>query len=64
MALEWATELGKLKGCELLVAEHAAWGFNEVDRGRTPDVVLKEVLAKIEENKDRLQHANTAPGPL
>ena len=58
MAMEWATELGKLKGCELLVAEYTMWGFAEVERGRNPDVVLKEVLAKIEENKDRLQHAN------
>lgn len=65
MALEWATELGKFRGCELLVVEYIMWGFEEVERGRNPDVVLKEVLAKIEENKDRLQqHANSAPGAL
>lgn len=55
MAAEWATELGKFRGYELLVAEYTVWGFKEVERGRNPDVVLKEVLAKIEENKDRLE---------
>lgn len=54
MAMEWATELGKYRGYELLVAEYTVWGFDEVERGRNPDVVLKEVLAKIGENKDRL----------
>ena len=65
MAMEWATELGKFRGYELLVAEYTMWGFDEVERGRNPDVVLKEVLAKIEENKDRLQtNADTASGAL
>lgn len=54
-AMEWATELCKFRGYELLVAEYTQWGFDEVERGRNPDVVLKEVLAKIEENKGRLQ---------
>lgn len=47
IASEWAVELGKFKGHELLVAEIAAWGFQEVDHGRHPDAVLKDMLAKI-----------------
>lgn len=51
MAKEWARELGKAKynGMELFVAEVIAWGFAEVDRGRPPDTVLKEMLAKCDE---------------
>lgn len=49
MAREWTTELSKFKGHELLVSEETMWGFGEVERGRHPDVVLKEVIAKITE---------------
>lgn len=49
MAQEWASELSKFKGHELLVSEEAAWGVAEVERGRHPDVVLREVIAKITE---------------
>lgn len=49
MAKEWATELGKFQGHELLVADEALWGFSEVNRGRNPDTVLKEMLSKINE---------------
>lgn len=49
MAAEWATELGRFKGHELLVADETLWGFSEVDRGRNPDIVLKEMLSKIKE---------------
>lgn len=67
MAAEWATELSKFKGHELLVSEEAVWGFGEVERGRNPDIVLKEVLAKIAERLPQsvsLSNANTAPRPL
>ena len=49
MATEWATELSKFRGHELLVSEVMLWGFDEVERGRHPDIVLKEVIAKIGE---------------
>lgn len=49
IAREWATELSKFKGHELLVSEVAPWGFAEVEKGRHPDVVLREVIAKITE---------------
>lgn len=49
IAKEWADELSKFKGHELLVSEETMWGFSEVTRGRHPDVVLKEVIAKIAE---------------
>ena len=50
IAREWANELSKFKGQELLVADVVAWGFIQVmERGRHPDVVLQEVLAKIKE---------------
>lgn len=60
MASEWASELCKFKGHELLAAEEAAWGFEEVKKGRHPDVVLKEVLAKITERIP--QSVNLADG--
>lgn len=60
MATEWATELSKFKGHELLVSEEASWGFGEVERGRHPDVVLKEVIAKITERLP--QSVNLADG--
>lgn len=47
MAKEWSAELLKFKGHELLVSKEAMWGLGEVERGRHPDVVLKEVIAKI-----------------
>ena len=49
LAVEWANELSKFRGHELLVSEVTLWGFGEVERGRHPDIVLKEVLAKINE---------------
>lgn len=52
MAKEWARELGspRYRNHELLVAEVVSWGFNEVEgRGRNPDVVLKEMLKKIDD---------------
>lgn len=51
MAQEWARELGKAeyKGLELFVTEVVMWGFCEVERGRHPDIVLKEMLAKCDE---------------
>lgn len=60
MAVEWATELSKFNGHELLVSEVAAWGFAEVEKGRHPDVVLREVLAKIAERMP--QSVNLADG--
>lgn len=57
IAGEWATELGKFKGHELLAAEIASWGFLEVEKGRPPDTVLKEVLVKIQQaiaNEERI----------
>lgn len=60
MAIEWANELSKFKGHELLVSDVTMWGFGEVERGRHPDVVLKEVIAKI---TDRMsQSVNLADG--
>lgn len=52
IAHEWATELGKFKGHELIVCEESMWGFEEVERGRHPDTVLKEMLVKIRERID------------
>lgn len=49
IAKEWADELGKFRGHEAIVAEIAAEAFGEVERGRNADVVLKEMLAKIED---------------
>ena len=51
---EWATELGKpeYKGHELIVADEAAKGFMDVERGRNPDVVLPEVLRRIRDRID------------
>lgn len=51
MAREWARELGKhaYNGHEHIVAEETMHGFAEVEKGRHPDIVLKEVLAKIED---------------
>lgn len=49
MAKEWADELSKFKGYEYLVAKEAEWGFAEVEKGRNPDIVLKEVLKRIED---------------
>lgn len=49
MAKEWAKELDKFKGHEMLVSEETVWGFAEVERGRHPDTVLKEVIARITE---------------
>lgn len=49
IAQEWALELGKIKGHEAIVCAETMTGFEEVDKGRNPDVVLREVLAKIEE---------------
>lgn len=52
MASEWATELGKIcgPGQEFLVAEVAAWGFQEVEKGRHPDAVLKDMIRQIRDN--------------
>lgn len=61
MATEWANELAKFKGHELLAADVAQWGFAEVERGRHPDVVLKEVIAKITERMP--QSVNLADAP-
>lgn len=52
MAKEWATELGKFKGHEMIAAEEATWGFEQVNKGRNPDIVLKEVLIRIAERID------------
>lgn len=52
MAKEWATELGKFSGHEHIVADETMKGFEEVEKGRNPDIVLKEVLAKIAERID------------
>lgn len=54
MALEWAKELNKYKKPAQLkiVSEVTMWGFGEVERGRNPDVVLKEVVKKIEDRLD------------
>lgn len=57
MAIEWARELSRREynGHEQIVAEVVAWGFMEVERGRHPDAVLKEILSKVGE---RIQQAN------
>lgn len=49
MATEWAKELSKLKAPYQIVSIETAWGFMEVERGRNPDIVLKEVLTRIAE---------------
>ena len=51
MAREWARELGakKFDGHESIVTEEIVAGFAEVERGRHPDAVLREVLKKIED---------------
>ena len=54
VAKEWAKELSKFRTPEEMkvVSKVTAWGFQEVERGRNPDTVLKEVLAKIKERLD------------
>jgi hypothetical protein len=51
MAREWARELGKqsFRGHEQIVAQETAHGFAEVEKGRHPDTVLREILSRIEE---------------
>lgn len=49
IAMEWAKELSKFKGHDKIVAKETMWGFSQVERGRHPDIVLKEVIAKITE---------------
>jgi hypothetical protein len=65
MAMEWSTEVGKIPpGNEMDTVEALTWGFGEVERGRNPDAVLKEVMAKINEKiacrSDGLSPAKTA----
>lgn len=56
MAREWASELGKFpKGYEFLIAKETQAAFAEVEKGRKPDVVLKEMLARI---RERIEAAN------
>lgn len=60
MAMEWARELSKkeFNGHEQIVAEEIARGFTQVEKGRHPDVVLREVLSRVGE---RIQKGNQYP---
>jgi hypothetical protein len=55
MAKEWAREIGRLDGDEQIIAKHTIWGFGEVERGRNPDVILKEVLTRIKNDSNGRQ---------
>ena len=57
MAKEWAKEIGTLQVPYHIIAEQTAWGFKEVEAGRNPDVVLKELLAKITEQHEQWKEA-------
>lgn len=65
MAREWATEFNKFDLKDKIYAEDVAqimaWGFEEVQKGRNPDVVLKEVLAKINERIEQCQSSGPMP---
>ena len=59
MALEWADEIGKLKGYDLaMVSEEVTRGFNEVQQGKNPDAVLKDVIRRVKERGDPKMRLN------
>ena len=47
MAQEWADEIAKLNVPYGLIIAEMMWGFQEVERGRHPDRVLREVIARV-----------------
>ena len=65
MAREWAIEFDKFDLQDKIYTEYVAnimtWGFSEVQKGRDPDAVLKEVLAKIHEHIDQCQSSGPTP---
>lgn len=60
MAQEWANELSQFRGYEHRIVDLIQDGFGEVEKGRNPDAVLKEIIAKIRDRFD----ANSTDVPL
>jgi len=50
LAKEWAA-LASYDAPWHMIAEEMAWGFKEVEAGRHPDSVLKDIKERIEKRK-------------
>ena len=49
LAREWADKINDIKGIpQHILAKELSWGFRQVESGRHPDIVLKDVLERIE----------------
>ena len=49
LAKEWARQVNAIEGVpQHIIAEEFAWGFNQVELGRHPTIVLKDVVERIE----------------
>jgi hypothetical protein len=54
LAKEWAT-LASYDAPWSVIADEMAWGFREVEGGRHPNIVLKDVKERIEKRKTETQ---------
>jgi hypothetical protein len=63
LAKEWASAMSALKAPQFIIAEEFAWGINQVQSGRHPRIVLKDVLDRINTRvEERRIRENIAPG--
>jgi hypothetical protein len=47
LAHQWAEKLGTIKASQHIVAQETLWGFEQVEGGRDPDSVLKDIIERI-----------------
>ena len=54
LAQEWADKIASIKGVpQYITAEECAWGFNEVLNGRHPNIVLNNIIERIEARRPK-----------
>jgi hypothetical protein len=58
LAKEWAHEMQAIGGPQFIIAEEFAWGFREVENGRHPKIVLKDVVERINARKKQREGQN------
>ncbi|HEX3523959.1 MAG TPA: hypothetical protein VHT52_17965 [Stellaceae bacterium] len=51
LAKEWANEVGRWNASAEAIRDALMWGFSEVDRGRHPTSVLKDMKDRVNANK-------------
>ena len=59
LAKEWARDIQEINAPYHVIAEEVAWGFQEVENGGNPTLVMKELKARIQNRKQEIADAQT-----